>query len=74
MTTNYQIAQRKAIALQGRLEAAEALIRQAMKERHSHWEASKRHCGSTLGTSIDTCPNCAPFRAWLGNKEDGNGQ
>lgn len=62
-------------ALQARIDAATVLIRQAMKERHFSIQPntgdSETRCGSPFGTSIDTCPNCAPFRAWLaGEKEE----
>ncbi len=68
--------------LQARLNAATELIRQAMKERHTKgrhsWDDDDgTHtlllCGSKLGTPIDTCENCAPYRAWLAGKEgEGN--
>ena len=71
----------KTRSLQARLDAATVLIRQAMGERHTGivtdrtggvW-INRRRCGSDLGTSIATCENCAPYRAWLaGDKEAGN--
>lgn len=52
-------------ALQARIDAATALIRQAMDGWHS--------THSTYLPDIDTCPHCAPYRAWLaGDKEAGN--
>lgn len=58
-----------------RLDAATVLIRQAMEERHysirPNTGDSETRCGSPLGTSIDTCPNCRPYREWLaGDKEE----
>ena len=57
-----------------RLDAATVLIRQAMEERHysirPNTGDSETRCGSPLGTSIDTCPNCRPYREWL----EGEGQ
>ena len=66
-------AQRAEIdALQARLDAAAVLIRQAMKERHTTYRTvrgvGKSVCGSPLGTSIDTCENCRPYREWLGGE------
>ena len=62
-------------ALQARIDAATVLIRQAMKGRHFSIQPntgdSETRCGAPFGTSIDTCPNCQPFRAWLeGDKEE----
>ena len=67
----------KTRSLQARIDAATVLIREAMFERHrtSHFGPfSGRPCGSPLSTSIDTCPNCATYRAWLGDKEEHSGQ
>ncbi len=63
--------------LTARLDAATVLIRQAMGERHysirPNTGDSETRCGSPIGTSIDTCPDCAPYREWLAGKE-GEGQ
>ena len=57
-----------------RLDAATVLIRQAMEERHysirPNTGDSETRCGSPIGTSIDTCENCRPYREWL----EGEGQ
>ena len=56
------------------LAAATVLIRQAMRERHysirPNTGDSGTRCGSPIGTSIDTCENCRPYREWL----EGEGQ
>ena len=58
--------------LQARIDAARELIRQALRLRHTIVSigSGKRACGSSLGTSIDTCENCRPYREWLGGKDD----
>ncbi len=59
--------------LKARLDAATELIRQAMEERHysirPNTGDSETRCGSPIGTSIDTCENCRPYREWLGKGE-----
>ena len=60
--------------LHARIDAATVLIRQAMRERHysirPNTGDSGTRCGSPIGTSIDTCENCRPYREWL----EGEGQ
>ena len=59
--------------LMARLDVATELIRQAMEERHysirPNTGDSETRCGSPIGTSIDTCENCRPYREWLGKEE-----
>jgi len=52
------------------------LLKQAMKERHytlppapQFYNSQPRsaHCGAPIGTSIDTCEYCRPYREALAN-------
>lgn len=75
MTANYAEGWN---ALQARIDAATELIRQALYERHNTYRLPsggvERLCGAPLSASIDTCPNCAPYRAWLAGDKEAHGE
>ena len=58
--------QRRAIALQARLDAATELIRQGWLSLHRYHAMTEE----AWLTTLQTCEFCAPFRAWL----EGEGQ
>lgn len=53
-----------------RLDAATELIRQGMETAHILHFVKSTTWPDLAKPDIDTCPNCRPYREWLGGKDD----